>query len=357
VYRGQGGFILDVGTDVSGGRMVTAGSDGTARVWDVGLRTATIPSPAAISLQLAPDGSRLLFADGLSELVDARDGTLIANAVTDRIVFATALAPDGSRFAAAENGGQAEIFDTDTGKAVGPPLDRGAGRLFAVGWSADGSRLMAAGAATGVTVWDVRSGDELGTIPVKRDRDRLFGAALSADGKDVATVSGGSDARIYDVATGEEIGELNGHTASIDAITYDPSGSRLLTASADGTARVWDADDGSQLLTLNNDGDPVQGATFSGDGRLIATTGAQGELRVWDAQTGLELVRLSGVDSAPALSEDGSTIAAADTFSGQVSTYGCDVCEADVDRLAALAEQRITREPTEQERALYLGDR
>jgi WD40 repeat protein len=336
---------------------VTAGSDGTARIWDLGLRTATIPSPAATTLQFTPDGEQLLFADGLSELVDARDGTLVGQAVTDRVVFGTAVSPDGASFAAAENAGQAEIFDLATGRRVGPPFEGGGGRLFAVGWSADGSRLMAAGATTGVTVWEVGSGEMLGTIPVARERDQLFGATLSADGTQVATISGGSDARIYDVATGKVIGTLDGHTASINAITYDRSGSRLLTASADGTARVWNAADRSQLLTLNNDGDPVRGATFSGDGRLIATTGAGGELRVWDAQTGLELLRLQGVDGAPALSEHGSAIAAADTFSGQVSIYECEICEADLDRLEALAEERITREPTEQERALYLDDR
>jgi hypothetical protein len=50
-------------------------------------------------------------------------------------------------------------------------------------------------------------------------------------------------------------------------------------------------------------------------------------------------------------------MAAADSFSGQVSIYECEICEADVARLEALAADRITREPTAQERALYLEDR
>jgi hypothetical protein len=75
---------------------------------------------------------------------------------------------------------------------------------------------------------------------------------------------------------------------------------------------------------------------------------------VWDATTGRELLRLQGADDSPALNPEGTLIAAADTAAGQVSIYECDVCEAGLDRLEQLAEQRITRAPTPEERALYL---
>jgi WD40 repeat protein len=354
-YRGHAGFILDVTTTADGKRLVTAGSDGTARVWDVGLRTASIDAPAATDLQFNPDSTRLLYAGGVAGVVDPRDGSEVGHPVTTGVVYGAAFSPDGTQFATAENDGRVEIFDSKSGAHAGDGfVQPGERRLFAVDWSADGSRLMAAGTASGVTVWNVEDGSEIGSVPVAKRRDRLFDAALSPDGTRVATISGGDVATISDVESGEAAATLDGHTAAINALAYDRSGSHLLTASADGTARIWDAETGEQLLTLNNDGDPVRAANFSGDGLLAVTTGSGGELRIWDASTGRELVRLSGVDDSPALNTNGTLVAAADTSSQRVSLYECEICDADLDRLQQLAEGRITREPTEQERALYL---
>jgi WD40 repeat protein len=213
---------------------------------------------------------------------------------------------------------------------------------------------MAAGTASGVTVWDVNDGSEVGSVPVRRLRDKLFDAALSPDGTRVATISGEEVATISDVESGEPVVTLDEHTAAINSVAYDRSGAHVVTASADGTARIWDADSGESVLILNNDGDPVRSANFSGDGRLVITTGSGGELRVWDASTGRELVRLTGVDDSPAMNSNGTLIGAVDTGSQRISLYECEICDADLDRLQQLAEARITREPTAQEQALYL---
>jgi WD40 repeat protein len=215
---------------------------------------------------------------------------------------------------------------------------------------------MTAGRTSGVTVWDVDAHESVGTVPVPEGHASLFGAALSPDGAHVMTFAGDNEAAITDVQGADQPLELAGHTSAINDVAYDREGDRAVTASSDGTARIWDANDGDELLALNNDGIDVRGVSFSADGRLVATTGVDGGLAVWDAINGGELLRLQGADESPALSPDGSMIAAADTDSGQISIYECEICEADLDRLEQLAEDRITRDLTDQERALYLGE-
>jgi WD40 repeat protein len=191
-------------------------------------------------------------------------------------------------------------------------------------------------------------------LPIETPGGLIFAADLNADGTAVVLTEGGNESVIRRVDDGETTATLEGHTGLIQSVAFDSAGGRVLSASEDGTARVWDAATGRQLLSLSNDGNPVRSATWSADESLIATVGTNHQLRVWDAASGLEIFRVIGPDWAVGFSDDLSRIAAVDDRSGQLGIYACDVCGADLDRLEQLAEQRITRPVTPQERELYL---
>jgi hypothetical protein len=99
----------------------------------------------------------------------------------------------------------------------------------------------------------------------------------------------------------------------------------------------------------------VRYAIWSRDDSLIATTGSNGELRAWDADSGREIFDQAGPTGSIGLSDDMHRIAAVDTASRSLSIYACEVCGADLACLEQLAAERITRDPTPQEQALYLG--
>jgi WD40 repeat protein len=131
----------------------------------------------------------------------------------------------------------------------------------------------------------------------------------------------------------------------------NPDGTRYLTASWDGTARVWDVASGDLLLTLAGHQGRVWHAAFTPDGRRIATAGADGSLILWDAGSGEQLFVLIpqlGELLSLAFSSDGKYLAASGG-DGSVRIYMMPVEE-----LMALAQDRLTRDLTEEECRRYL---
>ena len=59
------------------------------------------------------------------------------------------------------------------------------------------------------------------------------------------------------------------------------SGQRIVTASFEGTAKVWDAETGKELFTLTSHEGRVFSAVYSAVGKRIATAGDDGICRIY----------------------------------------------------------------------------
>ena len=88
-------------------------------------------------------------------------------------------------------------------------------------------------------------------------------------------------------------------------------------------------------------------AVWSPDERFIATASQDYSIRLWEGTTGRLLTVLGTHTDAVydiAFSPDGAYFMSG-SEDGTAHIYACEVC-VPVDRLLALAERRITREPT-----------
>jgi WD40 repeat protein/serine/threonine protein kinase len=112
--------------------------------------------------------------------------------------------------------------------------------------------------------------------------------AFSPDGRHLASASHDKTVRIWDVTTGQTVGTLMGHDDVVYGVAYSPDGTRIATGSWDRTVKVWDAEDGKELLTFRGHDEPVWRVAFSPDGRRLASLDKR-MLRIWDATTGAEL--------------------------------------------------------------------
>jgi WD40 repeat protein len=355
-YRGHQGFVLDVATSSDGNRVLTAGADGTARIWDFSQRRFGVEGQSyANSLDFNSDGGELVFADGHAEVLATETGERIATVDSPAPTQAAFFSPDDSSLSLAGADGRVRFFDLDGGELAGPTLDPGGGSfLFAADWSTDATRMLTASFELPAKVYDPGSGELVRTLP---KLGFTFDAAISPDGAEAAIVAGDHSVPIFDVESGERLRELEGHRDRLNQVAYSADGSSMITGSDDGTARVWDAHTGAEQAIISHDGQPVRAVAISEDGDRVATATAGGELRIWDTDSQIELMRVTGADTALAFAPGGELIAGALTQASPrstISVWECDVCVADAGELEALAERRITREPTARERERYL---
>jgi len=123
----NGHLFLDVPFGPDGERLVTAGTDGTAKVWDSTtgalLLTLTGHTVGLASVLYSPDGRFIATGSGNDESTvrvwDARTGNQIYILTGHQLwVFGLAFSPDSSLLATSGGGGIVKIWDMATGTEV-----------------------------------------------------------------------------------------------------------------------------------------------------------------------------------------------------------------------------------------------
>jgi hypothetical protein len=162
-------------------------------------------------------------------------------------------------------------------------LEEFPGKVTAVHFTADGSRLVTASGVAGLggmaALWDVESGALVKAF--RGHRDILHDAELSPDGKTLATCSYDRTVQLWDAGTGEPLRTLAGHNGAVYDVAFSPDGRFLVSASADDTCKVWRVADGTRLDTLPQPLKEEYCCAFSPDGRSIVAGGADNTIRVW----------------------------------------------------------------------------
>ncbi|MEZ5212996.1 WD40 repeat domain-containing protein [Gordonia sp. (in: high G+C Gram-positive bacteria)] len=160
-------------------------------------------------------------------------------------------------------------------------IDSGAGAVYTVAISPDGSQVAGTGSDGALRIW--RAGRPVDAPTVLRGhRSFLTSVAWSPDGTRLATTSDDGTARIWPAAGTGAPTVLTGHRGRVVYAAWAPDGQRLVTGGMDGTVRVWDTRSGAQLAELEGHTKDVRTVAWSPDGRLIASGGADGTARLWD---------------------------------------------------------------------------
>lgn len=322
IRQDNGPFSTDATAD---GSLIASSCGRHVHVWDVMSGQATTP-PIPINdhsqVDLSADGRRLLVAGGQQEPLirvwELKDsGRPFASMPHQHSVFRAAFNANGERLVTASQDGTAQIWDTTSGKPIGPALHTNHRSDYSLFTHVNSERLIHP--VTTQRVISVPAALKPASVfhPVLGDKtsDRgdpirwihstnraLFFAAFSPDSESVITTSYDGTARLWQTDTGRELIPPLTHKGAIFHAAFSRDGRRIVTASGDWTAQVWDGQSGGAIGPPLNHKGAVLYTEFSPDGRYVATASYDMTAQLWDARTGIKVgpaLEHPNIDSGP----------------------------------------------------------
>jgi WD40 repeat protein len=320
IFKGQEGKVAAVQFNSDGREAVTAGSDGTLRIWTCrgpGNYGTLLDSSSGPIGQAAFDskGRFVLTTYGLDRsggIVDSNRSVRLWD-VRSRGLLQTikpGLPPHpGPASAAFLRALQAFVNPAHVADMPMNPFFEQLilGEILHAEFSRDGNRVL--------TISDDSHVQRHVDSPPKQSKQQ---GDDDVPGTPIQTLRSGADVeygpvRVWDVGSGKRLIQLKGFTANVRSASLSPDGRRIVTvaddackyltldsndayrssgwktAPKDAAIRVWNAETGRQIAALVGPANRAYGAAWSPDGRFLfsATSELSGTIRIrlWDAQT------------------------------------------------------------------------
>jgi WD40 repeat protein/DNA-binding SARP family transcriptional activator len=362
---GHAGNANAVDWSPDGSAILTAGDDGTVKIWQVEESAAYIRIAESATLaghtgpiwdgEWSPSGDRLATAsqDGTARVWDAQSGAeLLAVFGHAGDVNALTWSPDGERLATAGADGTARVWALPTGSTENEDsaelllvLAGHGDQVRSLDWAPDGTRIATIGEEGTTRVWDAASGGEL--FKLLSAGGYLDYVVWSPTGDRLLTEGGINAIRVWDLS--RQPLRLPDHEAEMHDAKWSPNGRYLATTCLDGSARLFDAANGEELRTLDHPAGLWRFA-WSPDGKRVITVQETGALWIWDVLREARLLEIAASDafySQPDWSPDGSRIvAAASSYYAPARAVVFDAVTGDAITTAEEPGCRILRMPS-----------
>jgi WD40 repeat protein len=278
-----------------GRTLVTTGSDGALRFWDIAtqgqLAGINAHKAPVLSMALSPNGKILATASADSTIrlwdTETRQQTARHRGHSSE-VRSVAFSTDGSMLASASKDRTVKFWEL----AARPDSDTLIGHkalVMGLAFSSDSKRLISSAVAGRPTIkmWDVASGRDLSAALGAPSVNGAAGLGLSPNGRTLAI--GARGLVLWDLGARQAIGAPLSHQTALDGgfvncAVFSPDGKTLAAHTYDGTFKLWDVATRQELVVLDGYGSHYGGAAaFSPDGRILAAPGLGGlSIMLWE---------------------------------------------------------------------------
>ncbi|KAF7975275.1 hypothetical protein HWV62_10164 [Athelia sp. TMB] len=294
--------VLSIAYSPSGRHIVSGSFDDTVQIWDSETGEAVGESPfkhyAGVNcVTYSSDGMHILSCaiNGLVRIWNVQTGKAGTPPIEGKgdylstPTWCVAYSPDGLHIVVGyDNTGKINVYDTETGGAVGPSLKGHSGRVNCIVYSPDGTRIASCSLDNTIRLWDAKTRQAVGVL--KGHAGPVLSVAYSLDGARLVSGSQDKAIRVWDVATRNLIGEpLKGHGGGVRSVAYSPDGAHIVSGSSDFTVRVWGADAvefQTAGTTWQESSNTFLSIAYSPNGASIVSRSLEGYIQMWDSNTG-----------------------------------------------------------------------
>lgn len=296
------GDALSLALSGSGAFAAIGGRDGSIVLVDAALRRP-VGAPAeghdggVEDLEFSPDGRALVSAgdDGTLRLWPIGDGFLGRGEVLGRlsdIMWGLAFDASGAQVATASEDQTVRVWNLRAARPAGEPVATGVGDALAVAFDPTGEDVIAGTGAGAVFGWRIRDGAE--TIPpiLHAHTSDVWGVRFAPDGRSFATVSSDGSSAQFSYPEGRRLGRAFGGDEPVYAVAFVKNGRALIGGGDDGRLHVRDlagagpspagaAGAAGAMATTAQHAGRITRVAVADDGKLAASLGRDHALRFW----------------------------------------------------------------------------
>jgi WD40 repeat protein len=301
------GAVASLAFAQDGKRLFSAGYDGKALEWDLGLRESTGRLSRRIAAQ-SFSGNSAISMDGtmlarttykysqdegytrdpviyLSDTVSGKERHALK--AHKEQVRAMKFSPNGKVLASSGREGGIRIWDAASGRELHHIAEKT--EMYLLAFSANGQVMISAGLDSSITCWELDSRKPL--IRSKIEGDDIFGIACSPDGRCIAA-TGRAEVYVWAAETGKKLIRTASHVRLSRALAFSPSGRVLATGGIAqrqdnrfeiyGAVQLFEVRTGQEIRQINENQTDIRSLAFAPDGRTLASGGSDSTILLWD---------------------------------------------------------------------------
>jgi WD40 repeat protein len=257
---GKSDRILSLAFSADGSVLIAGGGTparfGELQIWDVRSGTLTKSilsgSDTLFGASLSPDGKKVAVgcSDNTVHVFDTASGReLYKIGSHENWVLGTVFGVDSKRFVSVGRDRAAKLVDADNGQFL-ENVNQLRGELAAVARHPKKDEIVIGGEDRVPYVYlmdrprNIKVGEEATLVrKLEAQEGPIFALDWSADGSRIAVAGAGPKVNLYDAGSGAKVAACGGHTAGIYAVAFSPDGKRLATGGFDGQVRFYKAAD------------------------------------------------------------------------------------------------------------------